>query len=1112
MRLPIRALTALVGLLPCLSVAQPPCDETLAEVVSVEGVLELRRSETATWQSATPGEGICPGDLVRVGPYGRAALRLPSETVLRLGQGTTLRFPARPKPAQSVLELLGGALHTITRTPRRLEIDTPYVNAAVEGTEFTMEVDEDSARVTVLEGRVLASNPSGRVRVDTGHAVTARRGTAPSPVAVVRPRHAVAWALYYPPVIAPSEPAGTGPGPLAQARDRMQHGQPAAAVQALDAVPETERDTTYFLYRASLLLHTGQVEAARAALARAEQGASRSGALDALRAIIALVQGDDDRSLQLARTAARQAPHSAAAWIALSYARQAQFDLPQALASAERAVAEQSDNGLAHARVAELRLALGRLRAARAAAMEAVRLSPELARSHTVLGFARLIGGETALAQRRFARAIDLDQADPLPRLGAALADIRRGRLLQGRKEMETAVALDPGASLPRSYLGKAYYQEKRDHLASTQYALAKQLDPRDPTPWLYDAILKQVRNRPGEALQNLQRSIELNDNRAVYSSRLALDRDAAARGAAQARVYEELGFDRRAEFEAQRSIRDDPANADAHRFLAQSFADQRRFELARASEALQSQLLQPLSLTPVPPSLAATDLNILSGAGPSVARLNEYNPLFVRDQMTFRGVGVVGSHRTRGDEMTVSGIEGNTAWSGGQFHYQTDGFRTNNDLEDDIYNLFVQTEISPRSSLQAEVRKRQREFGDLGLRFDPTDFSDNLREDREEDTFRLGHRYQFSAGNQLVSSFVYQRATQASSSTQVLNPVIPLVLSQQLSAQGDTAAAELQYRGHLREHRLVAGGGYYRSDVDEDLRFRLTAETRFQTSRLDHGANAHGYDYFDLAPGLGATLGLSADRIEFAGIVRGQLNPKLGLDWQPSPNTTVRAAAFRTLKRELTANQTVEPTQVAGFTQFFDDVTGTDARRYGVGVDQRWGASVYGGVELSARDLDVPRITGSGTADQEHQTERLHRAYLYWQATARMAVGVDAYYEQFDRDNAPVNQPSSLRTWRVPFHLTYHHPNGLFAKLIPTYFDQRVDLTGGRASDRFWVVDAQIGYRLPRRLGVVSVETRNAFDNQFQYYDSDFQSGLPRPPIVQPERAVFLTVGISID
>jgi hypothetical protein len=45
------------------------------------------------------------------------------------------------------------------------------------------------------------------------------------------------------------------------------------------------------------------------------------------------------------------------------------------------------------------------------------------------------------------------------------------------------------------------------------------------------------------EALHKLQKAIELNDNRAVYRSRLLLDSDLAARSAALARIYSDFGF-----------------------------------------------------------------------------------------------------------------------------------------------------------------------------------------------------------------------------------------------------------------------------------------------------------------------------------------------------------------------------------------------------------------------------------------------------------------------------------------------------------------------------------------------------------------------------------------
>ena len=46
------------------------------------------------------------------------------------------------------------------------------------------------------------------------------------------------------------------------------------------------------------------------------------------------------------------------------------------------------------------------------------------------------------------------------------------------------AVSLDPGQALVRSYLGKAYFEEKRTSLVEREYDVAKESDPKDPTPW----------------------------------------------------------------------------------------------------------------------------------------------------------------------------------------------------------------------------------------------------------------------------------------------------------------------------------------------------------------------------------------------------------------------------------------------------------------------------------------------------------------------------------------------------------------------------------------------------------------------------------------------------
>jgi tetratricopeptide (TPR) repeat protein len=816
----------------------------------------------------------------------------------------------------------------------------------------------------------------------------------------------------------------------------------------------------------------------------------------ALRAVIAVATNARDEALSFAQQAVALDNRSATARLALSYALQAAFDLPGALASAEEAARLQPESSLARTRLAELRLSLGDMDRALEAAREAVRLDPRVSRAHTVLGFAYLTQIRPAEAARAFEAAIRLDAADPLPRLGRGLATIRQGDLEGGRRELEVAVSLDPGQALLRSYLGKAYYEERRHPLDGEQFVLAKELDVHDPTAWLYDAIRKQSLNRPIEALHDLERSIELNDNRAVYRSRLLLDADRATRSATLARVYDDLGFQQRALVEGWTSVNTDPANYSAHRFLAESYAVLPRHEIARVSEVLQAQLLQPVNINPVPPQLGLSRSSILVGTGPATAGFNEFDPLFERNRFSLRASGVAGDHDTWGDEVVASGVWGGLSLSVGQFHYETDGFRPNNGQSQDIYNVFAQWSPSPRTSLQTEFRSSDFDGGDLILRFDPDNFLPDLRQKDDLQTLRFGLRHEVVPDSTLLVSLMYGTGdfhTEVAPGTT-------------LATDERRYSGELQHLLRRARLKLVSGGGYFH--VERDDRFLGAPPVE---SSIRHG-NLYAYSLLSLGD-FTATVGAGADLFSGGIVDRESLNPKLGLTWDPMPGTTIRAAAFRTFKRTLITNQTLEPTQVAGFNQFFDDPEATEAWRYGVGLDQAFGrvmggSPLYAGLEATRRDLTVPALDLTAAEPRVKETsesEEGGRAYVYWTPHPWVAVGVEYLYERFERDSEASNeaQIAEVRTHRVPLWVAFFHPSGLTARVRTSAVSQEGTFRNAagdlaRGDDAFWVIDASIGYRLPRRWGVITLEARNLFDEHFRFQETD-----PVTPTLAPERTI---------
>jgi tetratricopeptide (TPR) repeat protein len=1082
------------------------CTPVVAHIVSIQGIVELRRPRDAGWKLAEPGVVLCPGDLVRVGRSSRAAVRLANDSTLRLDQRTTVTLEGLDERKSTLLELLTGVFHLITRTPKPFKIKTPFVTAGVEGTEFTVSVDDQGARLAVFEGRVSAANEHGGLMLVSGEAAVAAKGQAPRKELLVRPADAVQWALYYPTIFdyrLGEGMAGTpGEAALRESIALYRQGRLVEAIGRLDNVPEGLGSARFLTYRAGLLLLVGRVDEAGPDIQRALQLDPRDSDAHALQSIVAVVRNDKDQALGLAGKAVEFNEASPSARIALSYAQQAHFKVEEASASVQKAVELDPQNALAWARLAELHMSTGYLDRALEAAQRAVSLNPDLARTQTVLGFANLTWIDTKAAKQAFEKAIALDQADPLPRLGLGLAKIREGDLAAGREEVEIAVSLDPENSLLRSYVGKAYYEEKRDELAGTQFNLAKERDPKDPTPWFYDAILKQGQNRPVEALQDLQKSVELNDNRAVYRSQLLLDEDRASRALSMAKVYDDLDFQQLATVEASRSLMQNPSNYSAHRFLSDTYAQSQRQQITRASELLQAQLLQPINLTPIPPQIAFPDLFLPSSVGIARAGLYEFNPLFEREGVRFRGTGVGGNLGTRGDELALSGMKDRISFSVGQFHFQTDGFRPNNDVRHDIYGGLIQLALSPSANIQAELRTRETKHGDLAMTGAPDQFDPGFRQTVKQDIARLGSRISLAPNSDILLSFIHAKLQD--------NLVLP---DFSFSTFGTDKVDQLEGQYILRASRatLIAGGGGYNLKIN--IRDFFGGAGPFVISSHGEGRNAYVYSHFPLSSSTLLVLGASYDYVSDAGVKVERVSPKLGLDFRPTPRLSLRLVAFESVKPALIASQTLQPTQILAFSQYFDDLNTTRSKTAGAGLDVRPADSVHLGFQASRRKTEFPGdIFGQPFSVRAEETEGI--AYIYKSMGQRASLSIQYIFEEFSRprdDAIPFGLPFQVRNKILPVKLRYFSPTGWFGSLGTEFVSQRVqDGLTGTTDRNFSLVNAALGYRFPGRRGFLQFEARNIFDKRFEFRDVSFLSVEPLNPRFVPVRTWLARLSVD--
>jgi tetratricopeptide (TPR) repeat protein len=874
----------------------------------------------------------------------------------------------------------------------------------------------------------------------------------------------------------------------------------------------------------------------------------------ALKSVIALSKNQLTKAENLALQAAKRNPESAIAKIALSYIYQARFDIDKALLATQQATQLSPENALAWARLAELRLASGNRSGALKAAENAQNLNPKPPRTQTVLGFVFLAQINIGRAHQSFSQAIMLDPSDPLTHLGLGLVKIRSGQLEQGTRELETAANLDPNNAIIRSYLGKAYYELKNENFAETEFSLAKEMDPNDPTPWFYDAILKQTQNRPIEALHDMQKAIELNNNRGIYRSRLLLDEDLAARSASLGRIYNDLGFQQLGLVEGWKSVTIDPANYSAHRLLADNYSALPRHEIARVSALLQSQLLQPINITPIQPRLAESDRLASNTLGST--SFNEYNSLFERNQFTLQGAGIVGNKGSYGEELVHAGIWNKLSYSIGQYHFQSDGIRKNNAIKQDIYNAFVQYQLTDKLNLQFEYRYNFLKNGDLSQYFNHRLFSNTLQEKFKRQLYRVGGHYQPDPTLDILFSGIYTKDDFSSGFTTEFAGT-PLPVSVENNA--DTFSIELQMIKDLKWVKFIAGAGYINNNQPQNV--LLTQKIHFPgffipgffnipakdialeiNTRTDHDSdhiNAYLYSFLTYK-NLTAILGVSFDSIENHTLPDIQrFNPKLGLLWNLFDNTTLRAAYFQGVKKTFSANQTIEPAQIAGFVQFFDDDSGTKYEHFGLGLDHKFNQSIYFGAEGTYRKLkvpvvvsepDIPLINDSSpdfirvTADSafikyERQHEFTARSYFNWTPTKQISASIEYQLVILDRQISKEISNSNaflsdIITHQVPISLNFFAANGLYSKFRATFVKQRIrsDTAGNSGHEHFWSIDALIGYKFPQRYGRAEFGIKNLLNENYQYADRNLITGLPSRARFLPERTLFGQVIFDFD
>lgn len=1066
----------------------------------VEGQVETLAAGEARWQRARVGQALAAGDRVRTGADGRAGLRLADESLIRINRRSLLVIrevsparvegPIRPAVARggSRYSLQAGELWLRNNNPDAdIELETPTVVAGIRGTALNALIERrEQVTLTVLEGRASARTAYGRLEAQRGEAIVAASGEAPRRLAVVRPSDAVQWTIRLPNLV-----------------DDILDG---TKVSALDGRLGED------LLRAVGLMEAGRLSEAHGLLSALIERTPDYGPGWQALALTGLLLDREAPARRAAQQAIALDPTSASAWIIRGYVRQAGFDLVGAFADYGKALAIEPNNVTALQNQARIRFGQDRLEDAAALLRRALASAPGDSQLLSLRGFLSLAQRETASAILAFEHALQRDPTFGEPHLGLGLAHMRRGQEQAAFDAIATAVLLEPQRSLFLSYWGKMLHEsvvrerqrswlpdqaktrslDGRLRHALTVLKSAQQADPQDPTPLFYRSIILRDMNRPGEAIESLNRAVALNDNRGVYRSRFLLDRDLASRNVDLSLLYASLGLNAWAERKALASIKQDYFNFSAHVFYAGALL--RREDRARpfASEALLGRILQPAN---------ANTFN----------SFNSYTMLFEQPDVQGTLTGTLGNLETQGANLIVSGAvpEADLAFQAIGSLDRTAGWSGDQDAALSGLGLLAKWQPTIQDNLTFSVRHLDSSLdGDL-FRLWQYDFPpDPLDHNRMRTlTAELGYHRRLGPDSHLLAFGALHQSDQYardhSSSPVVLSADENLLLDSR--SEGDNRVDYIQGQIELLhragDHQWLLGGIYYdgNKETDTTTRFAIDLDGLLvplpewdeRTEREAPVAyyTAYAQDIWALSPRLTIEAALYLERLEAANVFTGgrwqidAVNPRLGLIWRPRAQDTFRLAAFRYLVPY--AFTRLDPADIAGVPIFRSTYEGALVDEIDLLWEREWERGFFAANLFALERAADERIPGEDARSRDVTYKgRAQGLELELNLLLSPRTGLAGGYRLLsaEDDLAPeVDRTEHL----LGLGLRYVDPKGVFMGIGQTL--RFIDFDASREDELIPITDLEIGYELPLKRGLLALQVRNLFDERFNWVTDRF-------------------------
>ncbi|MCM8855750.1 MAG: FecR domain-containing protein [Candidatus Thiodiazotropha sp.] len=1060
------SLTLLVLLLPEHLLAAE-C-EPVAKLISLEGAVETKRANEETWHSAALKQGFCTGDTLRTGYDSRAAVRLTNETLLRLDGDSALTFTHVEKKTRSIIDLLLGAVHFISRTPKSLEVRTPYVNASIEGTEFVVQIKESATNVTVFEGLVVATNTAGSIELAANQTAHAASNQAPVRIAKAIPLEAVTWALYYPPLPEQPDAADT----LAQqtitaiAQNRIDE----AAELAKQARVNDSQSAAAYMAQSYVDQAQFNIPAALANSQKAAELAPQSALTQARLAEVWLMTGNTKSAQQAANQAVALDPKLSLSHTVLGFASLREVNLDAAMAAFEAAINLDSAAPLPRLGLGLVKIRQGALQSGREEIETAVLLDPGNALLRSYIGKAYYEEKRNSLASEQFAMAKTLDPNDPTAWFYDSILLQSDNRPVEALQAQQQAIELNDNRGVYRSRqlldqdeaarsvaLGRIYSDLNFEQQARYQATDALMQDPGNHSAHRlladsYSGITNLDAARQSELLQSkMTQPLNLDPLQPQLSnSNLGL-LDGNGPGELSYNEYNPLFTRNGLAFQFDASIAEE--NTWSNDAIIAGLYDRFAFSLGQYQ--------------------AETD-GFRMNADYEQDLYNIFAQFAFSDRTLFQ-IEVSQDEVVKGDvsqRLLPSLLTDETL----RVDTDTTSYRIglNHAISPDTRVLFTTTKIDYETT------------------------ANNFELLRNNDTKINTHDLQLqynSGAHRFIGGISFNRDEFSTASTFDFSP---------LPCQIPLPDCTLHSKFTEKQSRLY---GYYFYQPSERLNLTTAISATRDTSEIFSEKETR------ILPKLGAQWSLNNDSVLRAAVFKTR-SSAIGTSFYQTLEPT-HIAGFNQIHDEfrqtdtwnygLSFNHQFMPTLSAGI--------------QGLHRDGETPFELLNLNTFSSSMVDVEFGETSANAWVNWSPYKfLSLNFGYSVSDLDSATNINAVeFSGISPDGV-----IELETHRLPVTINYYHPSGFIIGVAATYTDQKGVLQGSSifdspqdAEDTFWLTDLLLSYRLPNKHGLVSLGVKNVFDKEFNFedrnsYDSLAVEASASPSSLSPERVVYGQISLT--